>query len=86
MEPILVILLLFGAFTLGVESADSQTAQSTESISEQQPQDTGGRAATLTLKTCLSDRHPVIYRDLTIPFTRQQIALLTPREPGCPDE
>jgi len=86
MEPIIVILLLFGAFTLGAGSADSQTAQSTESISEQQPQGIGGRAATLSLKTCLSERHPVIYRDLSIPFTRQQTALPASRESGCPDE
>ena len=86
MEPILVILLLFGAFTLGVESTDFQAVPPAESISERQPQGREGRAATLSLKTCLSDRHSVIYRDLTVPFTRPQKALPSPPEPGCSDE
>ena len=88
MEPILVILLLFGAFTLGAGSADSQTGENTESASEQHFQDIEQRKASLSIsmKVCLSGRHPVIYRDLSIPFTRQQTALPAPRESGCPDE
>ena len=86
MEPILIILLLFGAFTLGAESADSQMAETTESTSEQQPLGTDGRGSILSLKTCLPGRYPVIFRDLTIPFTRQQTALPAHRETGCPDE
>jgi len=85
MEPILVILLLFGAFTLGAETADSQTVETKALVSAQQSKDAEGRAATLSLKSCLSGRRPVLYRDLTIPFTRQT-ALSVPAEPGCPDE
>ena len=86
MEPILIILLLFGAFTLGVESTDFRTPPSAESISERQLQGTEGRASAFSLKTCLSDRHSTIYRDLTVPFTRQQTALSAPLDSECPDE
>ena len=86
MEPILVILLLFGAFTLGAQSADSHTTELMAPVSRQQSRDAEGMAATLSFENCLSSRRPVLYRDLTIPFTRQQTALSAPVEPGCPDE
>jgi hypothetical protein len=81
MEPILIILLLFGAFTLGAETADSQTTEPLATVSEQQVQE---RVVALNLQACLSGRHPVLYRDLTIPFTQQ--ALPAPHESECPDE
>jgi hypothetical protein len=86
MEPIIVILLLFGAFTLGTESTGSKPAEATETISEQQQQVAEGRATALSLQRCLSGRHSIIYRDLTLPFARQQIALPAPHESGCIDE
>ena len=86
MEPIIVILLLFGAFTLGAESTGFQTIEATESINEQQQQVAERRATALSLQRCLSGRPSIIYRDLTIPFARQQIALPAPLDSGCIDE
>jgi len=86
MEPILVILLLFGAFTLGAETADTRTVETMAPVSEQQPQGTEKRAVTSSLKSCLSERRSTIYRDLIVPFTRQQTALSAPLDSECPDE
>ena len=78
MEPIVIIVLLLGAFALGAESADIQPVKTPEPVHEQQPIDLAGRANQLTIQACLSDRQPIIYRDLTIPVTPHQIHLPVP--------
>ncbi len=83
MEPILVILLLFGAFTLGAETADSQTVETVAPVSAQQSKEAEGKAVVLSLKNCLSGPRPILYRDLTVPFTRQQMTVV---EAECADE
>jgi len=89
MEPIVIIVLLLGAFALGAESADTQPVKTPEPVSEQQPKELSGRAVQSTVQTCLSNRQPIIYRDLTIPVTPQEIPLSVPprrAESGRTDE
>ena len=87
MEPIVIILLLFGAFTLGAESTDHTKVETSESVSEPQSSGAERRAGVLTLQACLSEQRPFIYRDLTIPVTPTQMPTLSEHpESGCPDE
>ncbi len=67
MEPIILVVLLFGAFTLGAELGDTPEAKTPEPITEQQLEKTERRALQLNLEACHSKRPLVIYRDLTIP-------------------
>lgn len=85
MEPILVVLLLFGAFTLGAESTGALGPEHTDPVGESQ-QRTTARSAAVNLQACLEGRHPALYRDLTIPFTLQQAVPSVPLEKACPDE
>mgnify|MGYP000688786890 CR=1 FL=1 len=78
MEPIVIILLLFGAFTLGAELGGSPEAKTSESISEPQPEKPVGRGVHLSMEACYANRQSLIYRDLTLPVSSKPITKLLP--------
>ena len=69
MEPIVIIFLLFGTFTLGAEIGDRPETNTPQSITEQQAEKPTERAVHLNLDACQSDRQSVLYRDLTVPVS-----------------
>lgn len=81
MEPIIIILLLFGAFTLGAEMGDRPEAKISESITEQQPEKPAEKAVPLSLEACQSDRQSVIYRDLTLPVSSNPTSMPSSHQP-----
>ena len=85
MEPIVIILLLFGAFTLGAEIGDRPKTKTSEFITEQQPRKTAGRAVHLSLEACHAKRQSVIYRDLTVPVSSSPIRMPSSHQPATED-
>ena len=82
MEPIVAILLVFGAFTLGAELGDTPETKTPESITEHQPEKGAGGTVPLSLEACQSDRQSVLYRDLAVPVPSNPTRKPSPHQPA----
>jgi len=85
MEIVLAVLLLFGGFALGSATTDKQDDVEPSSMTVSTTQAVSNSVGALQdMRKCLSDKSGM-YRDLTVPYTRQ-IDQAAPKTNTCEGE